>query len=309
MPTPTALDTAAAALTGVDWAALGGRRLLTNSVALGRLKAVVDGALVCVAERLEETGAAEAIGWASTKDFLTHLTGGRKGSGACLVRVAQHTADLPEVRAALSAGAISLAQAGVIGSRVTTLPKDPGYRERTAAALLDLVANNGYDATDLDRCFAHLARELDTDGLLLATDLSKDLQERGAHGARFLSLTPDTLGGAKIKGYTSLEEAELVKTTLIPLAAPVVTEPGACGGDPTTSGQVRFDDHGRRLRHGCPDPICAHDGKDRRDHAVRIWDALIEACHRLQATDNLPHTHAASARITLTMSFEDLRDR
>ena len=61
-------------------------------MALGRLKAVVDGALVCVAERLEETRGAEAIGWASTKDFLTHLTGGRKGCGACLVRVAQHTA-------------------------------------------------------------------------------------------------------------------------------------------------------------------------------------------------------------------------
>ena len=204
-----------------------------------------------MAERLEETRGAEAIGWASTKDFLTHLTGGRKGCGACLVRVAQHTAALPEVRQALTAGEISLTQAGVIGSRVTTLPKDPGYRERTAAALLDLVTN-GYDATDLDRCFPHLAKELDTDGLLLATDLSKDLQERGAHGARFLSLTPDTLGGARIKGYTSLEEAELVKTTLIPLAAPVVSEPGACGGDPATIGQVRFDDHGRRLRHGCP---------------------------------------------------------
>ena len=88
----------------------------------------------------------------------------------------------------------------------------------------------------------------------------------------------------------------------------MTTEPGACGGDPTTIGQVRFDDHGRRLRHGCPDPICTHDGKDRRDHGVRIWDALIEACRRLQATDNLPHT-ATSARITLTMSFEDLRDR
>jgi hypothetical protein len=122
-------------------------------------------------------------------------------------------------------------------------------------------------------------------------------------------LTPDTLGGAKIKGYTSLEEAELVKTTLIPLAAPVTTEPGACGGDPTTLGQVRCDDHRRRLRHGCPDPICAHDGKDRRDHGVRIWDALVEACRRLQATDNLPHTHATTARLTLTMSLEDLRDR
>jgi len=204
---PTAnAEAATAALTGVDWAAVGGGDLLEASVALGRLKAVVDGALVWVAERLEETRGAEAIGWASTKDFLTHLTGARKGAGACLVRVAKHTADLPEVRQALTAGEISLAQAAVIGSRVTALPRDLAYRERTAAALLDLV-NNGYDATDLDRCFAHLAKELDTDGLLLATDVSKDLQERGAHGARFLSLTPDTWGGARIKGYTSLEEA------------------------------------------------------------------------------------------------------
>ena len=49
-----------------------GGDLLEASVALGRLKAVVDGALVTVAERLEETRGAEAIGWASTKDFLTH---------------------------------------------------------------------------------------------------------------------------------------------------------------------------------------------------------------------------------------------
>ena len=101
MSTPTALDTAAAALAGTEWATVGGGDLLEASVALGRLKAVVDGALVAVAERLEETRGAEAIGWASTKDFLTHVTGGRKGAGAALVRVAKHTADLPEVRAAL----------------------------------------------------------------------------------------------------------------------------------------------------------------------------------------------------------------
>src|SRR5829696_9712350 len=107
MSPTTNAEAATAALTGVDWAAVGGGDLLEASVALGRLKAVVDGALVWVAERLEETRGAEAIGWASTKDFLTHLTGARKGSGACLVRVAKHTADLPEVRQALSAGARS----------------------------------------------------------------------------------------------------------------------------------------------------------------------------------------------------------
>ena len=309
MPTPTPLDTTAAALAGIEWAGLGGADLLEASVALGRLKSMVDGALVAVAERLEEAGSAEAIGWASTKDFLTHVTGGRKGSGAGLVRVAKHTADLPEVRQALTAGEISLAQAGVIGGRVATLPCDPEYRERTAAALLDLVDNQSYDATDLDRCFTHVAKELDTDGLLITTDLSKDLQERGAHHARYLSLTPDTLGGVRIKGYASLEEAELVKTCLMTLAAPVTTEPGACGGDPTTIGAIRFDDQGRRLRHGCPDPTCAHDGKDHREAGVRMWDALVEACRRLQNTDNLPHAHATTARITLTMSYEDLRDR
>ena len=150
----------------------------------------------------------------------------------------------------------------MIGGRVAALPEDPEYRDQVATALLALVDNNGYDATDLDRCFTHVAKELDTDGLLLKTDQSKDLQERGAHGARYLSLTPDTLGGVRIKGYASLEEAELVKTTLMTLAAPVTTEPGACGGDPATIGQIRFDDQGRRLRHGCPDPMCAHDGKD-----------------------------------------------
>ena len=66
------------------------------------------------------------------------------------------------------------------------------------------------------------SRTLDTDGLLVGTDLSKDRQERGAHHARFLSLTPDTLGGVRIKGYATVEEAELVKTCLLPLAAPVV---------------------------------------------------------------------------------------
>ncbi len=276
---------------------------------MARLKAVVDGALVAVAERLEETRSAEAIGWASTKDFLTHLTGGRKGAGASLVRVAQHTAELPEVRAALSAGEISLAQAGVIGGRVSTLPRDPEFRGQVASALLTLVDNNGYDATDLDRCFTPVAKDLDTDGLLLATEESTDRQERGAHGARHLSFTEDTLGGVRINGYASLEEAELVKNALMPLAAPVVTEPGACGGDPATIGKIRFDDQGHRLRHDCPDPRCAHDGRDTRDHGVRMWDALVEACRRLQATDNLPHAHGTTARLTLTMSYQDLRDR
>jgi hypothetical protein len=313
MQSPTALEATAAALesavglSGVVWDQVDGVDALAIAAALGRLKAVVDGALVGVAERLETTGAADAAGWASTKDFLTHVTGGRKGAGGGLVRLAERTADLPAVRTALVAGEISSAQASVIGRRVATLPQVPQLREQAAATLLGLVGTEGLDATDLDRAFAGVVHSLDPDGTLLGNDLDKDLDERGAHHARFLSFSPDTVGGVRIKGYATVEEAELVKTCLMPLAAPVVTEPGACGGDPTNL--FNRDQEGRRLGHGCPDPACAHDGKDPREAGVRMWDALVEACRRLQATDTLPHAHGSTARITVTMPLADLQER
>jgi hypothetical protein len=304
------LDAAAAELAHVPWDDLGGSDALAATLALGELKALVEGALVAVADRLEATGAAEAVGWASTKDFLTHVLGGRKGTGGGIVRVAERTRDLPAVREALVAGAISLAQAGVISRRVTTLPRVPELRDAAADKMLTRIAERGLDATELDQCFPEVVRELDPDGKLLGSELSKEREERGAHQARFLSLTPDTLGGVWIKGYGTPEEAELIKSTLMPLAAPVVTEPGACGGDPDNISN-RDPATGRRISAGCPTigtgTGCAHDGKDPRDHGVRMWDALIEACRRLQATDTLPQAHGTTVRMTVTMSLEDLR--
>ena len=202
----------------------------------------------------------------------------------------------------MSAGEISLAQAGVIGGRVAALPQDPDFREQVASALLDLVDNKSYDATDLDRCFTHLATELDTDGLLLATDLSKDLQERGAHGARYLALTPDTLGGVQIKGYTSLEEAELVKTCLMSLAAPATTAPGACGGDPDT-GRA---DPVRRPRPADSGTAAPTRVRPRRQGPPRARRPDVGrpglGCRRLQHDRRLPHAHATAARLTSTMT-------
>jgi hypothetical protein len=304
------LDAAAAELAHVPWDDLGGSDALAVTLALGKLKAVVEGALVAVADRLEATGAAEAVGWASTKDFLTHVLGGRKGTGGGIVRVAERTRDLPAVREALVAGAISLAQAGVISRRVTTLPRVPELRDAAADKMLTRIAERGLDATDLDQCFPDVVRELDPDGKLLGSELSKEREERGAHQSRHLSLTPDTLGGVWIKAYGTPEDVEILKNTLMPLAAPVTTEPGACGGDPDNISN-RDPQTGRRISAGCPTigsgTSCAHDGKDPRDHGVRMWDALIEACRRLQATDTLPQAHGTTARMTVTMSLEDLR--
>ena len=219
----------AAGLAEVEWDRVEGTDLVTAAAELGRLKALVDGALVQAAERLEATDAADALGWASAKDFLTHVTGGRKGAGAGLIRVAHRTSQLPAVREALAVGEISLAQAGAIGDRVATLPHVPELREQAAGIMLGLVSEQHYDATDLDRCFPSVVHELDPDGSLLGGDLDKDRNERGAHHARFLSFSPDTLGGVRIKGYATIEDVEQVKACLMPLSAPVVTEPGACG--------------------------------------------------------------------------------
>lgn len=311
MTSPAALDTATSAvqacadLAGVEWDAAPDADLPGAAVAIAQIRALADAALVDVAARLEATGAADALGWASTKDFLTHVLGGRKGAGASYVRVAVQTGDLPEVRAAMAAGEVSLAQASVIGGNVVKLPHVETLREDAAGKLLELVVGEQRDATDLDHAFPDIVKELDPDGSLLSWDREKDKAERSAHHARFLTFTKDKLGGVKIKGYGTLEDTELVKTALMPLSAPVVTEPGACGGEPNPLGSR--DERGRRTRHtGCPDPACHHDGRDPREAGARMFDALLEACRRLQATDSLPHAHGTTARLTVTTTLEAL---
>ena len=311
MSAPTARDATnavverAAGVAQVAWDDVAPADLPGHAAALVEARAMLDAALVDLTEQIEASGAATALGWASTKDLLTHLTGGRNGTGGGLVRTAEQTRDLPEVRQALRTGAISLAQARVIAGRVGTLPRSPELRTAAAEKMLAMVAAHRYDATDLDKCFAAVVAQLDPDGRLLRDDRARELHERGAHHARHLSFAPDTVGGVRIRGYASAEEAEWVKTCLMPLAAPHSTQPGACGGDPGPIG--RRDQHGRRTGASCPDPTCAHDGKDPRDHGTRMWDALVEACDRLAATDSLPRDHAVRARVVVTVDYDDLR--
>ncbi|NYJ01138.1 hypothetical protein HNR19_001836 [Nocardioides thalensis] len=314
MTSTTALDTAAAAvqacadLAGGQWDQVEDSLLPEAAVAIARIRAYADAALVEVAEQLEATGAADKLGWATTKDFLTHLLGGHKGTGATYLRVAKQTADLPHVREAMTAGEVSLAQASVIGSNVAKLPHVDDLREQAAGKLLDLAVGEQRDATDLDHAIGDVIHDLDPDGTLLAWDTEKDKAERSAHRARYLSFTKDKLGGYKIKGYGTAEDTELVKTALMPLAAPVVTEPGACGGEPDHT-KWRDPETGQAITHGCPDPDCRHDGRDPRESGARLFDALVEAARRLQATDSLPHAHGTTARITITTSLDALTTR
>ncbi|AJR18857.1 DUF222 domain-containing protein [Pimelobacter simplex] len=313
MTTSTALDQAtvvaeaASALAGLDHDQLAPDEAVLVAAEIARAKALLDAALLEVTARLEETAAVQDQGWATTKDFLTHTLGGHKGSGGGLVRATKQLRELPDVRAALRAGEVSLAQARTVATEVGTLPHDPELRATVAGRLLDLVRTQGHDASDLRAAFPDVVREVDPERSAITLDLARSKNERGAHHARFLSFAPDHLGGMRIRGYCTTEDAERVLTVLLPLSAPVTTEPEACGGRRIRPDDPLVDAAGLPSRRTCPTPGCNHDGRDPRDHGVRLWDALVDACHRLSAADLLPHDHGARPRVVVTIDHAFLR--
>jgi hypothetical protein len=305
----TAVASGAADLAQVAWDEVADNDAVELALVIGRTRALLDAALLGVAGRLEETGAAAALGWSSTKDFLTHVTGGHRGTGGGLVRAVEQMRDLPAVRAALETGAITLPQARVIAGRVTTLPRVPDLRRAAADRMLQLVAERGYDATDLQNAFGDVVRELDPDGSLRREERAREKKERASHQSRFLSVVPDGLGGVDVRGHGTLEDGERIQSVLAPLSAPVTTEPGACGGEARRIDDPLLDEHGHYAGARCPTPGCAHDGRDPRDHGKRMWDALVDACDRLRATETLPRDHGATPRVVVLIDHASLRQQ
>ena len=297
-----AIDTAregVASLAAADWDAVPPAELPAVMVELERVRAQLDAVRLEVADRLEQTGAAAEVGWASTKDFLTTVCGGRKGTGGGLLRLAAGLRDLPGVRDALDEGWLSMDKARVIVQRVAQLPRVEEVLRAAERTLLDRA--HDLDATDLDRAWPDVVDQIDPDGRLLGHDQDQPRRERAAHAARFLGFTPDELGGVWCKGYGTAEDTELVKATLLPLAAPQTTEPGSCGG-------VSPDLGAGQRGTSCPEAGCAHDGRDPREFGARMWDALVELCRRTQTTDVAPTTHGARPRLTVTVDHDKLRD-
>jgi hypothetical protein len=264
---------------------------------LERLRSVLDGIELSVVAGIESTQAAATDGWASTKDFVTAATGGPKGSGRRVVNLAHALAgDRSETGRHLGAGWISRVQAEVVVEAVDRLPGNPGLR--TAAEKLLLEQARDLDATDLARLGRGVVERLDPDGEHRRDERALEREERAAHHSRFLCLREDGMGGVRLTGRGTVEDAAWLKTVLMPLAAPQPTSPpGACGGTP---GTVRSD-------QGCGLAECAHDGRDPREAGARLWDALVDALRRLAGTDQLPQSHGATPRVTVTVDHDTLR--
>ncbi len=296
-------------LAQTSWDGVESVEVIETAAAVTTARGLLDAALVGIAGRLDGDNLLAELGWASAKDFLTRLTGGHKGTGGGLVRAAEQLAGLPAVQEALEDGRLTLPQARAIASKVTTLPQAPEFRTAVAGSLLELVAEQGLDATDLGTAFGDVVREHDPDAALINLDKERLKRERGAHHARGLSLTEDRHGGIVVKGYGAAEDAEKIKATLLPMAAPITTEPGACGGRNDKPGDPMFDTNGDSTRISCAQPGCNHDGRDPRRPDARLWDALIEACDRLAATDSLPRDHGTRPRLIVTIDHESLQQQ
>jgi hypothetical protein len=278
----------------VLWAARPPGELLETVRQMERLRSALDAVQLKVVAEIAATDAVRAEGWGSTKDFLTATTGGRKGAGTATVSLAAAVStDRVAVGQALAAGRISRAQAQVIVGAVDRLPVNPGLRSAAEALLIEEARTR--DASELETAGKHVLERLDPDGTERRDERAAEREARSAHAGRHLSFVEDGLGGVRLRGRGTVEDAAWIKTSLFPLAAP--QPPAECGAKSTD-------------RTGaCGSSTCDHDGRDPRDHGARVWDALVEACRLLAGTDVLPTSHGATPRIAVTVDFEQLRDQ
>src|SRR3954452_21549207 len=292
-----------AGLGEVLWAARTPVELLETATGLEKLRSTLDAVLLGVVAEIDATGAARAEGWSSTADFCTAIAGGRKGSGRATLALAKAIGtDRAATGTALAAGDLSRAQAQVIITAIDRLPVNPGLRAAAETVLLE-DARTG-DATELARTGGYVLERLDPDGTDRRDEAALTREERAAHLGRFLSLVEDGIGGVRIKGRGTLEDAARIRSVLSALAAPTTGTPGACGGTPRSSTGA---EPGTGDRVGaCGPPDCAHDGRDPREAGTRMWDALVQACDRLAGLDVLPESHGTRPRIVVTIDADHL---
>jgi hypothetical protein len=158
---------------------------------LEALKSTLDAVELGVVGELDATGAVKQAGWASTQDYLTHTTGGHKGTRPAMVRLATAVTEpaLAPVAQAMADGWLSTAQAQVIERAVDRLPGNPALRARGVQVLL--AEAKSLDATELKKLSLHLVAVVDPDADERRDEQALARLERAAHHSRHLTITDD----------------------------------------------------------------------------------------------------------------------
>jgi hypothetical protein len=263
------------------WAFKSRSDVLAATVELERTRSRLYALEAIAAVEIEDTDAArEEQGWASVPDFLTATMGGRRGCGGKFLRTARKlVGDRLKTWQALYDGAISPEHADVIVRIIDHLPVEVGLREAAEDLLLQEAAK--LNATELEVAGNHLLEVLDPEGVAKREEKKLDKLERSAHLNRFLAIVDDGIGGVKIRGRGTVEDAAVIKAALQALSAPL----------PAT------------------DPDCGTEGRDERDHGARTWDALVETCQKALDAEVPPADHGMKPRVVVLVGWEDLKAR
>lgn len=281
-------------LDGVLWAAKSPAQLVETTVALERLRSRLAAVSAQVAVEVEASEAAKSVGWVSPGDFLTATSGGRKGCGQRMLRTGRAlTGEREATWVALHAGDISPEHAEVIVRAVERLPVDPAVRDRAEAHLIGQAAH--LNASELLRAAEHLLEVVDPEGVAGRDERALDRLERSAHLGRELVIAEDGLGGVRLRGRGTVEDAAVLKAALAALAGPNPTTPDAADGAGTGGGGV---DAG--------EPDCDARGRDLRDHGARCWDSLVGVCRAALDAEVLPESHGVRPRVVVTVDFDAL---
>jgi hypothetical protein len=270
------------ALEGELWAARTPDELLEANLELERLRSGIAAVQLRLGVEIDAVEAAKAVGgWQSSGDYLTAAAAGRRGHGQRLLRTGKALCgDLGATMTALTDGEVSPEQAQVIEIVIRHLPVDTELRALAEKLLLSEAPH--LNATELRIAGEHLLETIDPDGHARREEKKLDQHERSAHLNRFLAIVDDGLGGVKVRGRGTVEDAAVIKAALASLSAPAAKD---------------LEDS---------DPELGVEGRDTRDHGARAWDALVETCQKALDADVLPTGHRARPRVMVTVALEDL---
>ena len=241
------------------------------------LQAVISQAMAAMAVLVREadgrdlphnSGASSATAW--SRDLLRISA----AEARQLVVLGRLLDDRPVLAAAVAAGEVNAGQALAIGRVLDDVPPDdPDVVDKVETAL---VGHAGvYEPTILrrlgDRILAHVDPEL-ADRTLRER---LDREERRARARREFTISPDGLGGMRLRGRLDVEGAAIIAAAIEPLARPVT---GADGPDLRTPGAQRAD-------------------------------ALVDVCRIALATDELPDNGGTPPQLNVTVDFDALARR
>ena len=178
---------------------------------------------------------------------------------------------------ALRTGMVSPEQADVVARAMKLVPARADLREACEKFLLDTA--QVCNASELQRASERMLERVDPEGTAARDERSLDRLDRSAHLNRTLSITDDGLGGVRLRGRGTVEDAAVLKAALAALSGPL----------PST------------------DPDCGLEARDPRDYGARTWDALVEVAQRSLDTDLLPTAHGAKPRVTVMIDYDALR--